>query len=59
MAQRYSTDELYPEIYEDETGPLVKYEDYAALETKYENLLQIVRDSMRKIEIEVLDEDGN
>lgn len=34
MVQRYSTDELYPEVYEDETGPLVKYEDYAALELK-------------------------
>lgn len=57
MVQRYveggyGVSEMEP----DAEGNWVDYEDYAALETKYENLLQVVRESIRKIELEVADD---
>lgn len=42
---------------EPKEGHYVKYEDYEALEVKYQNLLQVISESMRKIEMEIAADD--
>lgn len=57
MASRMTIDrEGYP--FEADNGYYVKYEDYVALEVKYENLRQAVEKAQRVICLELAEDDN-